>query len=298
MRWIPAANVFYSPQYSSLYTLRTLTNAAYNAMEVTLQHKMTHGLQFDFNYNYSKSIDISSDAERVGASGGLGGQIVNAWNPASNRGPSDFDLRHQINANGIWLMPFGRGQAWGHDMNRALDALVGGWQLSDLFRLTCGFPVNVDNAGQYPTNYQLEGNANRLMPVTTGVYFTGAGNGPNGTSVNTAPNVFPQGPAAINSFGYAFPGQTGARNQLRGLGFFGIDLGLAKRWKMPWAESQSLQFRWEVFNVTNSVRFDVQSAAASNRNGALFNGNGQTFGNYTRLITNPRLMQFALRYEF
>ena len=291
-------NVFYSPQYSSLYALRTLTNANYNAMEITLQHKMTHGIQFDINYTYSKSIDISSDAERVGEWGGLNGQIINAWNPASNRGPSDFDLRHQLNSNWIWLLPFGRGQAWGHDINRAVDAFIGGWQLSGLFRLTSGFAVNVDNGGQYPTNYQLEGNANKIGPVSTGVYFTGPGSGPNGTSNNTAPNVFANGPAAINSFDYTFPGQTGARNQLRGPGFFGIDLGLAKRWKMPWSEGQSLQFRWEVFNVTNSVRFDVQSAAATNPNGTLYNGNGQTFGNYTGLITNPRIMQFALRYEF
>ena len=110
--------------------------------------------------------------------------------------------------------------------------------------------------------------------------------------------MFANGPAAINSFDNTFPGQTGARNQLRGPGFFGIDLGLAKRWKMPWSEGQSLQFRWEVFNVTNSVRFDVQSAAATNPAGTLYNGNGQTFGNYTGLITNPRIMQFALRYEF
>ena len=67
---------------------------------------------------------------------------------------------------------------------------------------------------------------------------------------------------------------------------------------MPWSEGQSLQFRWEVFNLTNSVRFDVQSAAATNPAGTLYNGNGQTFGNYTGLITNPRIMQFALRYEF
>ena len=75
---------------------------------------------------------------------------------------------------------------------------------------------------------------------------------------NTAPNVFANGPAAINSFDYTFPGQTGAWNQIRG----------------------------------------PESAAATNPAGTLYNGNGQTFGNYTGLITNPRIMQFALRYEF
>lgn len=87
------------------------------------------------------------------------------------------------------------------------------------------------------------------------------------------------------------------RNNLRGPGFFGLDLGLAKRWKMPWSEGQSLQFRWEVFNATNSVRFDVQSANAY-EGGRLTNGNSGTFGNFSGTLTNPRIMQFALRYEF
>jgi hypothetical protein len=230
----------------------------------------------------------------VGSWGGLGGQIINAWNPTSNRGPSDFDLRHQFNTNFIWEMPFGRGRWIAHDVNRAADALVGGWQLSGLIRWTSGFAVNVDNGGQYPTNYQLEGNAVLLQPVRTGTYYTGS----SASGPSTRPNLFAIGNAASASFGYAFPGGTGARNQLRGPGFFGVDLGLTKRWQMPWSEKQGLQFRWEVFNLTNSVRFNVQSAAASNSNGTLFNGNSGNFGNFSGTLNNPRIMQFALRYEF
>ncbi|HTC66160.1 MAG TPA: TonB-dependent receptor [Candidatus Acidoferrum sp.] len=286
-------NVFYSPQYSSLFALRTVTNANYNALEATLQHKMTHGLQFDFNYTYGKSIDVASDAERVGTWGGLGGQIINAWNPSSNRGPSDFDLRHQINSNFIWEMPFGRGRWIGSGANGVTDALIGGWQLSGLARWTSGFAVNVDNGPQYPSNYQLEGNANKICSVTTGSYYTG----PTSGAANTAPNLFANGITAANCFDYAFPGGTGGRNQIRGPGYFGVDLGLAKRWKMPWSDGQSLQFRWEVFNVTNSVRFDVQSASAST-GGSLANGNSATFGNFSGTLTTPRIMQFGLRYEF
>jgi hypothetical protein len=287
-------NVFYSPQYSSLYALRTITNAAYNALEITLQHKMSHGIQFDFNYTYGKSIDLASDAERVGEWGGLGGQIINAWDPAQERAASDFDVRHQFNTNFIWEMPFGRGKWIAHDVNRVGEAFIGGWQLSGLFRVTSGFPVNVDNGGQYPTNYQLEGNASMVCPVTTGTYYTGPNN--NGVG-NTAPNLFANGINAANCFGYDLPGQAGGRNMIRGPGFFGLDLGLAKRWKMPWSEGQSLQFRWEVFNVTNSVRFDVQSASAA-EGGSLANGNSANFGNFSGTLTNPRIMQFALRYEF
>jgi hypothetical protein len=286
------ANVFYSPQYTSLYGLRTVTNANYNALQVTLQHKMSHGLQFDFNYTYSKSIDIASDAERVGPWGGLGGAVINTFDPSAGRADSDFDLRHQVNANFIWEMPFGRGRWIAHDVNNVADAFIGGWQFSGLARWTSGFPVTVDNGGQYPTNYQLEGHADQICPVTTGTYYTGT----NGT-VTTAPNLFANGPAASNCFSYAYPGESGERNNLRGPGFFGVDMGLAKRWKLPWHEGHSLQFRWEVFNVTNSVRFDVQSANGYT-GGSLANGNSATFGNYSGTLTNPRIMQFALRYEF
>lgn len=282
-------NVFYSPQYSSLYALRTVTNANYSALQVTLQHKMTHGLQFDFNYTYGKSIDIASDAERVGEWGGLGGAVINTFSPSAGRAASDFDLRHQINTNYIWVVPVGRGQWLAHDANRLTDALIGGWQLSGLIRWTSGFDVTVDNGGQYPTNYQLEGHADQTCPVTTGTYFTGAGG---------SPNLFSNGVNAANCFGYAFPGETGNRNNLRGPGFFGVDLGLSKRWKMPWSEGQSLQFRWEVFNLTNSVRFDVQSANGYISGGSLANGNSSNFGNFSGTLTNPRIMQFALRYEF
>ena len=96
--------------------------------------------------------------------------------------------------------------------------------------------------------------------------------------------------AAQSQFVEPLPGQAGERNILRGDGYFSTDLSLSKRWLIT--EKHSLQLRWEVFNVSNSVRFDVQSLNSS------IDSFGSTFGQYTRLSTNPRVMQFALRYEF
>jgi hypothetical protein len=281
---------YYAPQFSSLYAWRSIAWSNYNALQATLRHKMAHGFQFDLNYTFSKAIDISSHAERIGAASigsllGLNNNIINAWNPNAQKGVASFDATHQFNANWIYMLPFGKGQLVGRDSGRVLDALIGGWQFSGLFRLTSGFPVTVDNGfSNFPTNFELEGNADRVGPVRTGVFFN------TGT-----PNIFANGPAAINSFAPAYAGESGQRNDIRGAGYFGIDMGLAKRWTMPWSEAQSLQFRWEVFNITNSVRFDVQSSLLSNQLGL---GSGGSFGNYSGLLTNPRIMQFALRYEF
>jgi hypothetical protein len=97
--------------------------------------------------------------------------------------------------------------------------------------------------------------------------------------------------SALNSFAADLPGQVGSRNTLRGDGFAGLDLGLSKLWKMPWKESHTLQLRWEVFNALNLTRFDVESLSLSLTNTS-------SFGNYTGLLTNPRVMLFSLRYEF
>ncbi len=284
---------YYSPQYSSLYAWRSNTNASYNAGELTLKHRLSHGAQFELNYTYSRSIDLASDAERVGPASytsSLNNVIINSWDPKQQRSVSSFDLTHQFNANWVLELPFGKGKLIGNNSNALLNAIIGGWQLSGLVRVTSGFPVNVDNGySNYPTNFEQEGNANLVAPVKTGAYTVQSG--PDAGNIN----IFQNGPAAINSFDYAYPGQAGGRNQIRGQGYFGLDLGLAKRWRMPWSESQSLQLRWEVFNVTNSVRFDVQSSLTSS---ALTLGSASSFGNYSGLLTNPRIMQFALRYEF
>jgi hypothetical protein len=287
-------NAFYNPQYVSLFALRSIGFSNYNALEASLRHRMSHGVQFDLNYTYSKSIDLCSDAERVGASASLnfsgGCQIFNAWSPYLFRAVSDFDTTHQLNANWIIDLPFGKGRSLASDVNRGLDAIIGGWQLSGLFRWTSGFPYTIyNNPADYPTDWYWEGAA---IPIVSHLK-SGAYHLPNGIV-----NLFPDPAAAENSFLPALPGQVGVRNFVRGDGYFGIDLGLSKRWLMPWSEKQSLALRWEVFNVTNSTRFDFNDQNASSPSESNNSIATTTFGNYTHLMTNPRVMQFALRYEF
>jgi hypothetical protein len=86
---------------------------------------------------------------------------------------------------------------------------------------------------------------------------------------------------------------------IRGAGYFGIDMGLGKTWNIT--ESSTLRFSWETFNVTNAVRFDaagLEPIAGSNAGGNLSLTNSTGFGFYTSTLTNPRVMQFALRYSF
>jgi hypothetical protein len=273
---------FFQPQYSSLYGWRSNTNSSYNALEVTLNRRFTQGVQYQFNYTYSRCIDIESDAERVPIYGGFDGQVVNAWDPGQLRGVCDYDMTHQINSNFIVQLPFGRGQHFGHSLGGFWNALVGGWQLGGIVRWTTGLPFNIDNGFEFPTDWQLEGTASLVGPLPkTGTTYFGDG----------TVNAFTNPQAALSAFAYTYPGASGIRNVLRGDGYYSLDANLAKSWVMPWSETQRLQFRWEVFNVPNAVRFNVDSHLSEI-------DISSSFGNYTGLLTNPRVMQFVLRYDF
>ncbi|HKF54493.1 MAG TPA: hypothetical protein VKJ45_03580, partial [Blastocatellia bacterium] len=274
-------NTFFNSQFHSLYAWRSISNANYNAMQVNLRKRMSQGVQFDFNYTYSKSIDLESDAERIDPYEGLGGQIVNSWDPGQNRGVSDFDTTHQFNLNWIAELPFGKGKGLARNAGGVLNGVIGGWELSGLARWTSGFPITINNGSTWPTNWQLGGQATQIGPVKTGVYKQADG------TVNLFQDA--QGPTGIQAFRHDYPGEVGNRNGLRGPGFAALDMGLSKRWNI--AESKGVQFRWEVFNVPNLKRFDVQSLTANI-------DAGPGFGNFAGLLTSPRVMQFALRFEF
>ncbi len=107
----------------------------------------------------------------------------------------------------------------------------------------------------------------------------------------SGPNVFSDPEAALSSFRQVLPGEVGQRNNLRGDGIFSIDMSLGKRFLLPF-ENHSIQFRVEAFNVTNSVRFNADAWETLS---FTFPG---SFGNYSRVMIPPRVIQFGLRYEF
>jgi hypothetical protein len=277
---------FFNPQFTSLYAWRNAGTASYNALQVTIRHGMTHGLQWDFNYTYSKSLDIGSSAERINAYDAYyqADQIINSWAPAQLRGPSDFDTTHQFNTNWVYDMPFGRGKRFAGSSNRWVNGLIGNWQWSGLARWTSGFPTTIETFTSFPTNWYLPSTAilNGSKPET-GAFIDQNGN----------PDLFKNPAAAQADFRYSLPGESGQRNELRGPGFFGIDTALSKSW--PIHESQTLKFSWDIYNVTNSVRFDVSSLP---QNTGQLEQPASVFATYTSTLTKPRVMEFALRYSF
>src|SRR5271157_269641 len=278
---------FYNTEFSALYGWSSIGNSSYNAGQFMLRSRQLHGLQFDFNYVYSKSIDEGSDSERAATFGGLSA-IINTWAPKQMRGPSDFDLRHQINSNWVYDLPLGRGKRFGHDWNRATDLLLGGWELAGIFRWTSGFPFSVDAGGTYNTNFEIEGKAVQIAAVHQGLTYVGG--------LPYAFNIGAAGQADPSTYWGSvlrlpYPGESGQRNNFRGQGSFGIDAGINKTFHIT--ERQMVRFSAYAYNLTNSVRFDAGSVA---ENSAFTSPS--TIGLYSSTLTKPRVMEFALAYSF
>ena len=293
---------YWDPQFSSLFAWSSIGNSNYHAGQLILRHPMTHGLQVDFSYTLSKSMDWGSDTERTNPQGTtsttssipIGSATVmsfieNSWNPRLNYSPSDFDARHVITASWVYELPFGKGKAFAAQSGKLLDAVIGGWQLSGLTRWTSAFPFSLIDTTGFTNNFFFNSHMVKTGPVSSGLFFSPSG----------APQAFPD-PSVVSSgifttqtpVRFPYPGEAGSRNVFRGQGYFGTDMGLAKSWSIT--EHQALKFSWEVFNVTNSVRFDDNTITSLDNGSA----DGPALGLYRRTLTAPRVQQFSLRYTF
>lgn len=277
---------FFNQQFSSLGVLRSLGTSNYHALQVLVRKRFTHGLQFDFNYTFSKSEDVTSTIER---SGDFQSNVLNAWSPTARKSVSDFDITHQANINGIWELPVGKGKQFMGSSPKWANAVIGGWQLSAIFRITSGLPTSVGNGFFFPTNWEFSGFGTQLTPIHDAGVHGNVASSP--TDTTRGPNLFADPEAAFAAYQNTLAGGVGTRNLLRGGGYMDLDMGLGKKWTMPWNENHSLQLRWEVFNVTNTVSFDPFSTDIE------LDSPG-TFGKYTTTLSNSRVMQIGMRYQF
>jgi hypothetical protein len=285
---------FYHDQFSSLYAWRNIGTSDYNALQVTYNVRWGANLQGQFNYTWSKSFDEASAAERVGPYEGTGGTgndlngggiVINSYDPLSLRGLSDFNAFHQVNANLVYHLPFGKGQVLAGNARPLLNALIGGWHASGVLRWTSGFPITINNGFTWATNWNIEGDAMPNGPPPEA-------SNPKNVIVNGVggPDIFANPVAAEASFRPEWPGESGKRNNVIGDGLFNIDTGVSKDFSL--GEQRRVEFSWQAFNATNSVHYDVRNAQPS------LSYDPTQFGRYHSTLTTPRFMQFALRLEF
>ena len=283
---------YYQRQFSSLFAWSSIGMSSYNALQLTLRRASTNGLSFNVSYTLSNSIDWGSDTERASEfTTGSFSFITNSFNPSLARGLSDFDTRHLITGYFSYPLPFGQGQHFLGSANTLTNAILGGWTLSGITRWSSGLPFGILPQYAYATNYQQQS----LAVVTGKIKLHKHINSQGFPEVFADPDTLNNGLASSYPVRYPYPGENGQRNPFRGDGYFEQDGGLSKVWKIH--ETNSLKFSWEVFNVSNSVRFDTSPISSL---GGLNNviGTGLGFGVYSSQLVQSRKQQFSLRYDF
>jgi len=277
---IPTINLLRPfPQFDGPFSGLTLLSASaiYHSLQVRFQKRPSHYISFEGNYTFSKAIDSSS----AGANSFIT-QSLSSGNPqeldnlAAERSVSANDATHRMVLAMIAEVPVGRNRWIGRDMNRVLDAVVGGWSISTILSFQTGTPINFGLA-----DARLADGTQRpdvVCPqLSSGISYHQAAS--NDLSV-------------FNSSCFADPGDQIAGNapryfsNLRSDGIHNVDLSFSKEFSIH--EGMKLQVRGEFFNFTNTPRFAVPNTAF---------GDSQ-FGQVTSTLGSPRRTQVGIRFEF
>lgn len=265
-----------NPRFNPVYFIQPDVNSNYNALNARLERRLAQGFQMDVNYRFSKSIDTLS---YEGPGGGT--NQTNPGNLASERGPSDFDVRHSLNLSALYELPFYRHRS------DALGKLLGGFELTGILTTNTGFPFT-------PKIFESirQPSGEFFGPIRPTGYFGGALDDTSNEAFLRVGGNFPGGGARYFPL---TPGQPGiGRNSFRGPRYFSVDMSVVKKTGLPGfiGESANLELRANFFNIFNQLNlqpirfFDDGSIITS-----------QFFGRSTRGLAG-RVVEFQARFRF
>ncbi len=233
--------------------------ANYNALNVVLRQRTSHGLTLLLTYTWSHALDVSTDSNG-------GGAPMNPFNWGLDYGNSNWDVRHRFVASYIYDLPFFK-----HSSQPVLHAALANWQVNGITTIQTGFPFNVTIPGDVANTGVGSQRPNLVSPPSA---TCGSGN-----LVN-----------CISASAFALPGLytygNAARNLLYGPSHIDTDFSVFKN--IPFHERLMLQLRAEVFNLFNTPSF-------SNPNAVL---GTSAFGTISSTLGNNREIQFAAKITF
>jgi len=221
----------------------------YHAATFSLRKRPSHGLQFDLNYTFSRSLD------RLGGVQNNAGVYATSFNPNLQYGPSLFDRTHVFNGIFNYDLPAGRGHKVKFE-NGVLDKVISGWYVTGVFRANSGLPLGVigGDFGGGP----FANSVNMIPTVDPSSLGGGAHHGVTGTTFGTAgsTNLFSNPDQAAADFrapNLSTDGRDGSGHPLRGLGLWNLDSRLGKT--TSFHERFNVEISADFFNIFNHVNF-------------------------------------------
>lgn len=258
---------------SGSYVCKTGFSANYNSLQTSLNKRFTHGLDFLASYTFSKNLDFTS------GTGGLPSLDLNflgndQTNPNQSYGLNDFDRTHRFVLNFVYAPPrLQVGPA-------LLQHVLSHWQFSGQSVLQSGLPITPKDASAGSVYGNLTG---FLRAECTGADPASSGSLTQRLNGYFNPAAFAAAPTIGDGTGF---GSCGV-GILRGPSQLNLDLGIQR--DFPITEAAGMQFRAEFFNFTNTPKFGLPASDFSSP---------ETFGKITSTVANPRIIQFALKFNF
>jgi hypothetical protein len=245
-------------------------SSTYSALQTKLEKRLSNGLSFLTAFTYGKSIDEQSQAS-LGFHNG--GSFRDNNNPEWEKGPSDYDQKYRFVNSLSYTLPIGEGKALLPSLHGVGNTLIGGWELQGIQSWSSGLPYTITESVDQNNNLgDTEEHPDRVIGVP--LYLSGP-------AVSSAYN-----PAAFMLQPFGTYGNSG-RNIIWTAPQLQLDTSLFKDFAVK--ERMKLQFRAEVFNMTNHANF---------RNNSLINNfNAAGAGSYTAAQPG-REIQFALKFIF
>jgi Carboxypeptidase regulatory-like domain/TonB dependent receptor len=290
-----------NPTFGQIEGLMWVASSSYHALEAQIKKNMSHGLQAQASFTWSRSIDTSS-------AGSIGDNFHNSvsslpfFDVRLNKGPSDFNVGRNVVANFEWEIPGPK--------SHFAEWALGGWQLGGIFEASSGVPFSVIITGDplklgntdpfgRPDRLNGPGCRNPINPGNPLNYIKlecfglpMQGSLPDGVCQTYGFDPTTNNPGIPGTCANLL-GNSG-RNQLTGPGLINFDMSLFKNMKFTRiSENFNAQFRVEVFNIFNHPNFSPPVD-----NNALFDSSGAAIGGagaITSTVTTSRQMQFALK---
>jgi hypothetical protein len=243
----------------------------YNGLEVSAQRRYSNGLSLEAAYTWSKNTGTTYEQT-----------FTNAL--------SSSDVPHRLVVSYLYELPFGQGKPFA--TKGVGSAVLGGWKSSGIYTYTTGLPFTVTAGSSYSDLIDINGMATALPNLIGKPKIVGSPQCWFYTPTTACQTLSPNTAAAWSLPTSTDPYGDGGTNTLRGPHTDVFDFALMRDFDLY--KRTKLQFRWEVFNLTNSVLFAQPNSTLPNASAQA----DSSVGTITSLAGDPRFMQFALRLSF
>ncbi len=252
-------------------------NSTYHAAQLKLEKRFSSGLEFLFNYSFSKAIDDSSATDGNIDFKGIGkSHLQDPNNYALERSVSAYNATHVVNISHVYELPFGKGKAIGNNWNPVVNGVLGGWEVNGIWTFASGFPLTVGLQGGF------------ALPTYGGQAPDIVGTPMRNTGPDWMTNYFANPQVFVRPAPYTVGNAPRTLPYIDRPGQENATLAIFKEFPLRFREGMHLEFRAEALNAFNHPQFSAPHTTVGS----------SSFGEITGQANQPRQAQMTMKLYF